>query len=164
MRVLVTGSRGFIGKHLMEALQHRGDIQVTGFDVPDSPQILEQALTQADCIFHLAGVNRPQTPAEFQTGNADVTSDLCRSLANAQRKPLIVFTSSIQAVLDNPYGASKKAAEGILQGFAHDSGAHVVIFRLANVFGKGAGPITIPSRPPFATTSPTTCLSPFPIR
>ncbi len=140
MHVLITGSAGFIGKHLTEALLRRGDIQVTGFDVQDRPQILEQALAEADCIFHLAGVNRPHAIAEFQTGNADFTANLCRRLAEAGRKPLVVFASSVQAALDNPYGTSKKAAEEALQAFALDTGARVVVFRLQNVFGKWCRP------------------------
>ena len=140
MRVLITGSAGFIGKHLSGALHHRGDLQVTGFDVQDPPQILEQALAEADCVFHLAGVNRPHSIVEFQAGNADFTANLCRRLAEAGRRPLVVFSSSIQAALDNPYGASKKAAEETLQAFARDTGARVVIFRLENVFGKWCRP------------------------
>ena len=66
-------------------------------------------------IFHLAGVNRPQNPIDFETGNAGLTEQICQFLREGGRSPKIVFSSSIQAELDNPYGASKAKAEKALQ-------------------------------------------------
>ena len=37
------------------------------------PSDLKKWLLEADVIFHLAGVNRPQDPIEFETGNAGLT-------------------------------------------------------------------------------------------
>ncbi|HLP77286.1 MAG TPA: NAD-dependent epimerase/dehydratase family protein, partial [Candidatus Paceibacterota bacterium] len=71
--VLVTGSEGFIGKHLMNALGRRSDVRAVGIDVGSAPTELDRALAEADLIFHLAGVNRPQNPAEFEAGNAGFT-------------------------------------------------------------------------------------------
>ena len=57
----------------------------------------------------------------------------------ARRRP-VVFTSSTQAALDNPYGRSKRAAEDALRRYAETSGAPVTVFRLTNVFGKWSRP------------------------
>lgn len=138
--VLVTGAAGFIGRNLLESLRRRPDLDLRGYDVDDDPADLEQALAQAEIIFHLAGVNRPPTEAEYAAGNAGFTADICRRLRARNRAPKLVFSSSIQAALDNPYGRSKAAAEQVLQDFARDTGAEVAIYRLPNVFGKWCRP------------------------
>ena len=48
----------------------------------------------------------------------------------------VLFSSSIQAIEDNDYGKSKKAAEGILVSYQNTTDAHIFIYRLPNVFGK----------------------------
>ena len=99
---------------------------------------LQQLVANADLVFHLAGVNRPEDPTEFQQGNADLTQRLCDALLQAGKTIPVVYSSSIQATADNPYGASKRAAEDALLAFAENSGAPVFIYRLPNVFGKWA--------------------------
>ena len=95
---------------------------------------------EADVIFHLAGVNRPQDPIDFERGNAGLTEQVCQFLREIRRAPKIVFSSSIQAELDNPYGASKAKAENALRQFAAETGACVRIYRLKNLFGKWCRP------------------------
>lgn len=138
--VLVTGSAGFIGKHLMAALCRKVNVRVVGIDVGSDPAELDHALGEADLIFHLAGVNRPQNPAEFETGNAGFTETICKSLDRLGRRPTVVLSSSIQAGLDNPYGISKRRAEETLQNWSQRTGGRSVIFRLKNVFGKWCRP------------------------
>jgi len=94
----------------------------------------------ADLIYHLAGVNRPQSVEEFRAGNVDLTAQLCDLLLQAGRATPIVLSSSIQAELDNPYGVSKRQAEQVLTDYAARSGARMAIFRLSNVFGKWCQP------------------------
>ena len=69
-----------------------------------------------------------------------MTEQLCRLLRESRRSPKIVFSSSIQAELDNPYGASKAKAEKALRQFAAETGACVRIYRLKNLFGKWCRP------------------------
>jgi UDP-2-acetamido-2,6-beta-L-arabino-hexul-4-ose reductase len=140
MKVLVTGSAGFIGKHLVEALRRWPQTRVFEYDLGDRAEDLAQGLAEADVIFHLAGVNRPQKPEEFEAGNAGFTAELCRSVEALGRRPVMVMSSSSQAALDNPYGVSKRRAEEALAQFAARTGAPVVIFRLRNVFGKWCRP------------------------
>lgn len=140
MRVLITGSNGFVGKNLQLYLSERSDVEVLCFTREQTQADLLQLVTDADLVFHLAGVNRPQNPAEFQQGNADLTQALCDALQQAGKAIPVVYSSSIQATADNLYGASKRAAEDALLTFAQRSGAPVFIYRLANVFGKWARP------------------------
>ena len=140
MKVLVTGSRGFVGRNLCTVLRKREDIELVEIDIDDPPEKFDVALSTTDCIFHLAGVNRPKNPEEFETGNAGLVEDICGKLQGLGRRPTIVLTSSIQADLDNPYGQSKRHGESILEGFAAETGAACVIYRLKNLFGKWCRP------------------------
>jgi UDP-2-acetamido-2,6-beta-L-arabino-hexul-4-ose reductase len=74
------------------------------------------------------------------TTNLGVTEALCATLASSGRRVPIVFASSVQAVLDNPYGRSKRAAEDVLLRYSRDTGASVYLLRLPNVFGKWCRP------------------------
>lgn len=138
--VLVTGSKGFIGKNLLEAFSRRKDIETISFDIEDDSSALKSALGKADIVYHLAGVNRPENVEEFELGNTGLTRTIISLLRKMDKKPAIVMSSSTQAVLDNPYGISKKKAEDILIEFSNETGADVYIFRLTNVFGKWSRP------------------------
>jgi UDP-2-acetamido-2,6-beta-L-arabino-hexul-4-ose reductase len=140
VRVLVTGSAGFIGRHLLEALGRREDTEVIGIDIDARPGELEDALSTCDAVFHLAGVNRPKDASEFAAGNAGLTEEITRRLRELGRAPLFVLSSSTQAELDNPYGQSKRQAEVVVERYAAEAGAPAVVFRLTNVFGKWARP------------------------
>lgn len=140
MRVLVTGANGFLGKNLCLRLKELGTIEVLPITRESSESELESALNQADFIFHLAGVNRPQDPKEFQTGNAVVTQSICNSLIATNKAIPIVYTSSTQASLNNAYGSSKLEAEDALNAYSKACGAKVYIYRLPNIFGKWCKP------------------------
>jgi len=140
MNILVTGSNGFIGRNLVAWLGRLPEVRVLEFDQENTLDELGALLAQADIVYHLAGVNRPQTEAEFTTGNVDLTAQVCDGLLALGRATPIVLSSSIQAALDNPYGVSKRQAEAVVADYAARSGAHVVIYRLRNVFGKWCRP------------------------
>ncbi len=140
MRVLVTGANGFIGRNLQVALNERDGYEMLPVTRATTTAELAQAVTQADAVVHLAGVNRPQDPAEFATGNVDFTAQLCEALRATGRAVPVAFASSIQADRDNPYGLSKRAAEQHLADYAEGSCTGVVLYRLANVFGKWCRP------------------------
>ena len=139
MAVVVTGAKGFIGQNLMIHLRERG-VDAEGFDLGDDPAAMTKALAGADFVFHLAGVNRPETEDEFETGNAGLTGEVCRVLAEAGNRAPEVITSSTQAERDNSYGRSKLAAERAVLAHGEATGAPVHVFRLTNVFGKWARP------------------------
>lgn len=140
MRVLITGANGFVGKNLIVHLKERQDVEILTFGRSDDLEALVERVAQADFIFHLAGVNRPQDPAEFGQGNTELTVELCKAIEASGRQIPVVYTSSSQALLDNPYGASKRGAEGALQAFSIQHSSPVRVLRLPNVFGKWAKP------------------------
>ncbi|WP_422777373.1 UDP-2-acetamido-2,6-beta-L-arabino-hexul-4-ose reductase [Pseudomonas mediterranea] len=140
MKVLITGSNGFIGKNLIAHLGERSDVEILRFTREDDVAQLPSLLTQVDFVFHLAGVNRPQNPEEFKAGNTDLTRAICDAVALSGRSIPVLYTSSSQAELDNAYGNSKRGAEAALTELADNYGIKVYVFRLPNVFGKWARP------------------------
>jgi UDP-2-acetamido-2,6-beta-L-arabino-hexul-4-ose reductase len=138
--VLVTGAAGFIGANLVEALRRRTDLEVTALDREDGPDALDRAFTTADVVYHLAGVNRPSDDAEFGQVNEGLTRRVVAALERLGRIPKLVFTSSTQAELDNPYGRSKRQAEDVLRAWAGRAGAPLAVYRLPGVFGKWCRP------------------------
>jgi UDP-2-acetamido-2,6-beta-L-arabino-hexul-4-ose reductase len=138
--VLITGAQGFIGRNFAARLSTVPDLTPFLLDVENTDAEWRDALSQADIIFHLAGINRPKSVEEFETGNAGLTEWMCDLLRANGRKPKIVMSSSIQAALDNPYGISKRKGEDALMAFGRETGAPVSIHRLKNVFGKWCRP------------------------
>ena len=140
MIILITGARGFVGRNLVQTLRRRDDMEIIEYDIGFPEQQLVDGINKSDLIFHLAGVSRPSNPDDYEASNVGFTEEICSRLANAGRAPTIVFASSIQAELDNPYGRSKLHAEECLRQFSDTSGARVMVFRWTNLFGKWCRP------------------------
>ncbi|WP_114652013.1 UDP-2-acetamido-2,6-beta-L-arabino-hexul-4-ose reductase [Polynucleobacter necessarius] len=144
MKVLITGSNGFVGKNLQLHLAQRKDVRVVCFTRDEDMSRLPALLHGVDFVFHLAGVNRPLDPAEFVSGNTDLTQALCKVVANVAeitgKKVPVVYTSSTQAAHENAYGNSKRGAEDALLELQRIHGVPVHVFRLSNVFGKWCKP------------------------
>lgn len=140
MKLLITGSKGFIGKNLVIRLKEEGIHEILEYDLDTPKELLEAYCKICDCVIHLAGINRPKSEEEFMQGNCDFTKELIEKLKKAQNKATIIVTSSIQAQRDNLYGKSKKAGEEVLIKYSEESGNKVCIYRLPNVFGKWCRP------------------------
>lgn len=144
MKVLITGAEGFIGKNLGLYLSERRDIEIVRFGRQHTLDDLSTFLDGVDFVFHLAGVNRPQDPNEFYSGNRDLTGRLCDAVGaiaeRTGRKIPIVLSSSVQADRDNAYGESKRGAEQAVFGVSRRYDIPVHVFRLPNVFGKWCRP------------------------
>src|SRR5699024_9348475 len=95
---------------------------------------------QADFVFHLAGVNRPEKEKEFVEGNVDFTQTLLNVLIKAKNKAPILITSSTQAANDSAYGQSKKAGEDLVFKYGKNYGVKTYVYRLPNLFGKWSRP------------------------
>lgn len=139
MKVVVTGASGFVGKNLCVFLRERQH-EVLEINRATSETDVLAYLQGADFVFHLAGINRPSDPRQFQEGNVDLTRFIVEILAARNSGVPLVLTSSIQAAKDNEYGASKLAAEEIIRSYSATTGAPSYIFRLPNVFGKWCRP------------------------
>jgi len=140
VRVLVTGSDGFIGKNLLSHLSLRSAVTVLPVTRATTRGELTRAAAEADFVFHLAAVNRPPDASEYAPGNIGPARALCDALAAAGNKASIVLASSLQVETASPYGMSKLAAEQVFVGHRTALGAPLAIFRLPNVFGKWSRP------------------------
>ena len=155
MNILITGAAGFVGKNLTEALKNIRDgkdrthpglniEQLYLYDVDSNPDLLDEACRDCDFVFNLAGVNRPQNPDEFMTGNAGFATTLFDTLKKYKNTCPVMLSSSIQATLigryDNDYGRSKLEGERIALAYAAETGAQVLIYRFPNLFGKWCRP------------------------
>ena len=152
MNILVTGARGFVGRNLVSQLRNIRDgkaknyaiagqpLDVMEYDVDSDPSLLDEYCRRADFVFNLAGVNRPQDPAEFMRGNFGFASTLLDTLKRHGNACPVMISSSTQAALDNPYGESKRAGEQLMFDYARETGARVLVYRFPNVFGKWCRP------------------------
>lgn len=151
MNILVTGAKGFIGKNLIATLHNIADGKDKSFDLDNDLTIFEHDIDtdsmlldayckNADFVFNLAGVNRPQDPKEFMKGNFGFASTLLDTLKKHNNNCPIMISSSIQAALNNPYGESKKAGEDLMFAYGRETGAPIFVYRFPNVFGKWCKP------------------------
>ena len=140
--ILITGAKGFVGRNMTARIKNieDRDINILEYDIDNTDEDLKEMLKEADIIYHFAGVNRPDNIEEFKTGNYGLTDKIVNILKANNRKTPIVFSSSIQAELDNPYGQSKKLAEDSLIAYSEETGAGIFIFRFPNLFGKWSRP------------------------
>ena len=156
MNILVTGAKGFVGKNLCAALKNvqegkdktRGidsDIKIFEYDIDTDKALLETYCKEADFVFNLAGVNRPENQEEFMEGNFGFASTLLDTLKKYNNTCPVMLSSSLQATLigryaEGDYGKSKKAGEDLFFNYAEEIGAKVFVYRFPNLFGKWCRP------------------------
>jgi UDP-2-acetamido-2,6-beta-L-arabino-hexul-4-ose reductase len=137
--VLVTGAKGFIGRNLALYLRANRSLVVNEVTRGTSRDELAGLVAASDVVVHLAGVNRPTDVDDFHRDNVDFTQALLDVLTEVRPIP-VIYISSIQANLDNPYGTSKRIAENLVRTYGKQTGNRVSIVRLPNVFGKWCRP------------------------
>ena len=136
-KILITGGNGFVGKNLTATLLQKGYTNLYIYDRESTHEELEKYCSDCEFVFHLAGVNRPKDAKEFYEGNTDFSKVLLDTLAEKGNKCPVLVSSSIQALLDNDYGKSKKMGEEL---FSQNTNNPAFIVRLYGVFGKWSKP------------------------
>ena len=156
MRILVTGAKGFVGKNLCWALKNIKDEkdrrfpdltieEIYEYDLGNTPDELDEWCAEADFVFNLAGVNRPQNQEEFMQGNFGFASTLLDTLKKHHNTCPVMLSSSQQASLtgrfgNSEYGRSKKAGEDLFLEYGKETGARMLVYRFPNLFGKWCRP------------------------
>ena len=170
MKILVTGAKGFVGRNLCSQLKNIRDgkarwygfvpaadakanakanalfvEEIFEYDIDSTPEELDAWCKEADFVFNLAGVNRPQNQEEFMQGNFGFASTLLDTLKKHGNTCPVMLSSSQQASLtgrfgNSEYGRSKKAGEDLFLKYGLDTGAKVLVFRFPNLFGKWCRP------------------------
>ena len=158
MKVLVTGSKGFVGKNLVESLKNIRDgkdrrtcyqallpLTIYEYDKDSDHAALDTYCTDAEFVFNLAGVNRPKDQEEFMEGNFGFASTLLETLEKHGNVCPVMLSSSTQASLEgrfagSEYGKSKLAGEHLFREYSERTGAKVLIYRFPNLYGKWCRP------------------------
>ena len=152
MKILVTGANGFVGKNLCAQLNNikegkalcYGELtieEVFRYDIDSTPEELDYFCAEADFVFNLAGVNRPNNSEEFMQSNFGFASTLLDTLKVHKNTAPVMLSSSAQASLsgrygNSEYGRSKKAGEELFFNYSTDTGARVLVYRFPNLYGK----------------------------
>ncbi|MGN5979559.1 polysaccharide biosynthesis C-terminal domain-containing protein [Finegoldia magna] len=156
MKILVTGSKGFVGKNLVESLKNIKENkdrthpklkidEIYEFDINSSKEELNEFCSDCDFVFNLAGVNRPKNDDEFIKGNYGFASELLNTLQKYKNNCPVMLSSSIQASLtgrykDSEYGKSKLMGEELFFDYGMTNKADVYVYRFPNLFGKWCKP------------------------
>lgn len=156
MKILVTGSKGFVGKNLVESLKNIKENkdrthpklkidEIYEFDINSSKEELNEFCSDCDFVFNLAGVNRPKNDDEFIKGNYGFASELLNTLQKHKNNCPVMLSSSIQASLigkyeDSEYGKSKVMGEELFFDYGIKNNADVYVYRFPNLFGKWCKP------------------------
>lgn len=165
MNILVTGAKGMVGTALVNNLKNIRDNknrtrpelnidEIYEYDIDSSKEELEQYCQNADFVFNLAGVNRPENPEGFMKGNFGFASELLSTLQKYNNKASIMLSSSIQATLagrfgNSEYGQSKKAGEELFFEYGAENDVKVAVYRFPNLMGH--------SRPKYNSAVSTFC-------
>lgn len=148
MRLAITGGTGFIGSHLIDAALAAGH-QVNALTRREQPSrsdvvwmagdlsnrdALEQLVSNADSIIHVAGAIRAPSAAIFEEGNVTGTlAMLAAATAGGVQRFVSVSSLAAREPKLSLYGASKERAEELVQR----SGLDWVIVRPPAVYGPG---------------------------
>ena len=165
MKILVTGAKGMVGTALVNNLKNLRDgknktrpnlvvEEIFEYDLGNTAEELDAFTSKCDFVFHLAGVNRPEDPADFMKGNFGFTSELLAALKRHSNTAPVMLSSSIQATLagrfgDSEYGRSKQAGEELLFNYGKETGAKIAVYRFPNLMGH--------SRPKYNSAVSTFC-------
>lgn len=139
INILITGSKGFIGRNILKKLQLNESFNIFEFNRDDDLHVLKLLLAKSDFIFHFAGEVRPtSSDDEFNSSNTTLTQEIIDILVKMEKKTPILYSSSIHAELQkNSYGKSKRESELIIENYANLNGSKCWIYRLPHVFGEG---------------------------
>lgn len=142
MKILITGSHGFLGKNLVDRLQQDGppDVAIYEYNSRSQPEELAQYTKDCDFVFHFVAVHRPQDPADFQRVNYALFQYLLDCLQRHRNPCPVLYTSTIQAINGSDYGNSKRQAEEALRRHSALMGSRGILYRLTNTFGRWARP------------------------
>ncbi len=167
MKTVVTGASGFVGRHLMEALQRRGwqavGLSSRELDLTADPAEVEERAAEIlseevpDVLFHLAGPKPYSDPATSRKICVEGTAALIRALEGLTRPPRLVAAGSsteyghstepgvrlsetTEPRPSTPYGAAKLSqTEMVVE-------AGGVSLRLFNCLGPGQGDDVVAGR------------------
>lgn len=155
-RILLTGSTGYVGRHLLPELIKSGywlnilvrkpdrnvnkqTLNVYCGDL-DNPKILNLALKKVDIVVHLAAHLSVYEDGLVKKTNIDGLKNLLSQIKKNNSVKKIIFISTVDVCLRaNDYSQSKKVGEKLVENFSIQNNINYVIVRLGNIFDGDRG-------------------------
>lgn len=143
MKILITGSSGFVGTHLVKKLSGKYEIVsydlVYGQDVLDG-KLLTEKLKGVDTVIHLAAfisaAESWEKPMDYFRNNSLGTLSVIECAIKTGVRNMIIFSSAaVKAKPMTPYAISKISAEDIVKLYSDK--IHTIIVRPENIYGPG---------------------------
>jgi len=161
MRILITGSTGFIGRSLKQFLEKKG-ISIVSYDIEDNPpnsildlSNLKSKVADVDGVVHLAAMTRPklafENPRDCVNINIAGTANVLEAIRQVPgKRPWLIFISSrevfgepetlpiTEQTLRHPqnlYGMTKFVGEELCRIFSESYGLKIRILRFTSVYG-----------------------------
>jgi len=165
-KIIVTGGSGFLGKHLLRAL-NKASYQVKNIDLRDNPEFetviadvrdtekMLQEVKDADMVFHLASLieagESVEKPQKYIDYNIDGTLSVLEAMRTNGIKTFIFSSSAAvygepikvpikeddRTMPVNPYGMTKLAMEALLSSYVEAHGFTGIALRYFNLYGPG---------------------------
>ena len=128
MKILVTGAKGFVGQNLCAQLKNirdgkakcYGDVvveEIFEYDIDSTAEELDRYCRDAEVVFNLAGVNRPQNNEEFMQGNFGFASTLLDTLKKHDARLILSSDSHRADTIDFAFEEAKLILKDV--GFTH---------------------------------------------
>lgn len=147
-KILITGSEGYIGKHLIKMIGNQYDVYKLDIKDPDHSIDIRADFdldTEFDTVIHLAAlVNVSRStlyPMEYFDTNVNGTYNV---LTKLKYKNLVLASTGSAAGMASPYGISKRMAELVVEDYCKKNKKDFTMFRFYNVTGADGLPPTNP--------------------
>jgi UDP-2-acetamido-2,6-beta-L-arabino-hexul-4-ose reductase len=135
MKVLITGSSGFIGSSIKEKFSKENTVNTVRIDRNTNLKDLDYLLDVSTHIFHCSSVTRSEDEKDFFEINFEINTLFYSLLQKKKNKTIFVF-SSIHHNFDSIYGISKRYSEFLYNKLSENN--KVFINRLPGIFGANA--------------------------
>jgi UDP-glucose 4-epimerase len=139
-KILITGSEGYIGKHLIKMIENHYNVYKLDLVDPTDPVDIRKHINidiEFDTVIHLAALvnvsRSTKFPLEYHDTNVNGTVNCLKDL---KYKNFVFASTGSAAGMASPYAISKKMAELIVEDYCKKNNKDYTMFRFYNVTGS----------------------------